>query len=145
MKVERHHREAAYLALYPEAHESHVRNFGADKLRGLDDNAALRRVAEAIAAAEHRGASTRALELWAMDVLTEWRRGEATRRDWTMHSSGDLEHLGASLCWVYERRRDGSFHGQNFGGSDDVAALIAAARALKQAHPELPDEPKEAK
>lgn len=74
----------------------------------------------ALASAEHLGASTRALELWAMDVLSESSRRQAQ----ALHVPGDRM---PDLMMV----------------PIGAAARISAARALKLTHPELPEEPKE--
>lgn len=92
-------------------------------------------------AAEHRGASTRALELWAMDVLDAWLRMEepAETRDWRSNYDPVAKLGYCETTW-----NDGVDPGAvEYKGEDEKAARIAAARALKQAHPELPDEPKE--
>lgn len=69
--------------------------------------------------AEHRGASTRALELWAMDVLSAGARLQAE----ALHIPGDRE---PELMMV----------------PITAAGRLAAARSWKKHHPELPDEPK---
>ena len=121
MKVNKRHREEA-SRIWSESNDPAGSGFGPEA------------IAEALAAAEHRGASTRALELWAMDVLTAW--AKKTEAWWL----NDFRGSGSAVCDLEDmtdapRRR--------FEGATTGEAMIAAARALKAAHPELPDEPKE--
>ena len=73
-----------------------------------------------------RGTSTRALELWAMDVLN-------ASSDWEVYPGPRQDNRGLSYCVA----RDVSHEGKT-----PAEAMVSAARALKAAHLELPDEPK---
>jgi hypothetical protein len=96
---------------------------------------------EALASAEQsasRRPEARALELWAMDVLDSECASEDGCLFECAHTGGD----GPTpyLCTV--EGIDTKAAKQKFWAAKPAAARIAAARALRAAHPELPEEPK---
>jgi hypothetical protein len=106
-------------------------------LTGEGDYPMWSRHAEALATAEHRGASTRALELWAMDVLDAWAEMQLCDSPAGHHTTDVAKADDGTVGWCLHTA--GGVSGVHLNAP---SARITAARALKAAHPELPDEPK---
>lgn len=143
-KVERHHREATALAL---STGTRLTDYVIAWIAGGPAPSSVWAcVAEALAAAEHRGASTRALELWADDVIDGWAASHSGFGFITDTDLGDHDTEEPWLCHVAhnDRGKVPALYLRFAGRGDSApAARIAAARALRAAHPELPEEPKE--
>jgi hypothetical protein len=84
-----------------------------------------------------RRLEARALELWAMDVLDAWAASGPPPKHHTLSKATPGMH--APYCVTIEPRWQNP---SKFAGQTAKEARLKAGRALKAAHPELPDEPK---